>query len=102
MKLFLCHTEDHTWEGLVDIDGETFKVNIFPGSATKDWQAMLMSGGWTELTPGNKLTLAIERAYADWKASGLPITISQQQTILEAIKDHPELMDEIVKILRGG
>lgn len=102
MKLFLADFEGHIWKGMVDLDGETFKVNIFPGSATKDWQAVLMSGGWTELTPGNKLTLAIEKALEDWKTSSLPIPLSQQQTILETIKDHPELMDEIAQILKGG
>lgn len=97
MKLFLSQVDSHSWKGLVEIEGETFKVTLFPGSATKDWDAVLEIGGWVELTPDTKLIQAIERSLIDWER-GVP---PQEQAILEALKEHPELLEVIVNALKG-
>lgn len=97
MKLFLSQVTDRRWSGLVEIDQETFKVTLIPGSATTDWEAVLEVGGWVELTPDTKLIQAIERSLIDWER-GVP---PQEQAILEALKEHPELLEEIVNVLKG-
>lgn len=97
MNLFLCVVDEHRWQGLVEIDGETFKVILFPGSATKDWEAVLMDGGWVELSDDSKLTQAVVTAYTSLQQRGeQPIPKSQEQFILEALQADPNLLDEIL------
>lgn len=102
MKLFLSQVDSHSWRGLVDINGETFKVTLFPGSATKDWEAVLEIGGWVELSDDSKLTQAIEKSYTLWNLiePAAPHNKPQAQEILEALKTHPELLEDITKILK--
>lgn len=102
MKLFLSQVDSHSWKGLVEIEGETFKVTLFPGSATKDWEAVLEIGGWVELSDDSKLTQAITQAYTSWQQGEQPISKPQEQAILEALKEHPELLEVIVNALKGG
>ena len=102
MKLFLCVIDDHRWQGLVDIDGDTFKINLFPGSAVKDWQAVLEVGGWVELSDDSKLTQAVVRAYTSIQQQGeQPTSKPQEQVILEALQAQPGLLDEILKAISG-
>ena len=103
MKLFLSQVDSRSWRGLVEIDGETFKVTLFPGSATTDWEAVLEIGGWVELSDDSKLTQAIYSAYtSDQQRGEQPISKPQEQAILEALKEHPELLEEIANALKGG
>jgi len=102
MKLFLSQVDSHSWRGLVDINGETFKVTLFPGSATTDWEAVLEIGGWVELSDDSKLTLAVSSAYKSWQKMEQPIPHTQEQALLEALKEHPELLEVIVNALKGG
>lgn len=101
MKLFLSQVTDRHWIGLVDIDGETFKVTLFPGSMVKDWEAVLEVGGWVELTPDTQITRAIERAKQGWDEFTIPVTQTQEEIILRAIQEQPQLMEEILKAISG-
>ena len=101
MKLFLCVVTDRRWQGLVDVEGEVFKVNLFPGSAVKDWEAVLEVGDWVDLTPDSTIVRAIERAKKSWDEFTIPPTMLQEEIILRAIQERPELMEEILKVLSG-
>ena len=101
MKLFLCVIDDRRWQGLVDIDGETFKINLFPGSAVKDWEAVLEVGGWVDLTPNSQIVRAVERAKQGWDEFTIPVKQTQEEIILRAIQEQPQLMDEILKAISG-
>lgn len=98
MKLFLSQV-DTTWKGLVDIEGETFKVTLLPGSATEDWKAVLEVGGWVELSSDGKIADAIRTALLDQERLEQPILKPQEQAILEALQEQPQLMDEILKAI---
>jgi hypothetical protein len=101
MNLFLCVIDDRRWQGLVEIEGETFKVNLFPGSAVKDWEAVLEVGGWVEISDDTKIPQAIIRALKSWSFARptQPEPKPQEQVILEALKEHPELLDEILTVI---
>ena len=101
MNLFLCIIDDRRWQGLVEIKGETFKVNLFPGSAVKDWEAVLEVGGWVDLTPDSQIVRAIERAKQAWDEFTIPTKRSQEELILKAIQKQPQLLDEILKAISG-
>lgn len=100
MKLFLSQVDDRRWQGLVDINGETFKVVLFPGSATEPWVATLQVGGWVELTSDGRITAAITKAFDEQKREHLFLK-PQAQGIAEILQGHPELLDEILKAISG-
>jgi hypothetical protein len=101
MRLFLSQA-DHHWIGLVDIEGETFKVTLTPGSATKPWTAVLESGGWVDLTEGSSITTAIQTALIEWQSGPSPLPIPLEQTFLQALKDNPNLLAQIEKVINGA
>lgn len=102
IELALFDADTRCWKGLTLIDGELFKVNLFPGSATEEWQAVLMTGAFVELTPGNKLTQAIERAYNDHIKASQPLTRSEVDNLTELVAGKPEALKEIMAALKGG
>ena len=96
IELALSDGGDHNvWKGLVKVDGELFKVNLFVGSFTKPWGAMLMQGAWTDCTPGNPLTTAIERAYQEWILCQ-HLTRDQLDDLLNLSMKKPEILDELI------
>ena len=98
MKLFLSQVETNHWKGLVDINGETFSVTLFPGSAVKGWEAVLEVGGWVDLTPDSIIVRAIERAKQAWDEFTISVdNQSQEDLILKAFQEQPELLNEILK-----
>jgi len=102
IELALFDADDRRWMGLTLIDGELFKVNIFPGSATQEWSAVLMTGAFVELTGGDKLTQAIERAYDEYSRVGQPLTRSEVDKLTELVASKPEALEEIMAVLKGG
>jgi hypothetical protein len=67
----------------------------------KDWEAVLEVGGWVELSDDTKITQAIIRALKIWSFARPTQSDdkSQEQVILEALKEHPELLDEILTVI---
>jgi hypothetical protein len=103
IELALLHIEARVWEGLCLIDGELNQVRIFPGSATEDWQASLQPHLYVELTDGNKLKMAIERAQIERSSTSQDLTCpSEMDQLCKLMEEHPELAEEIRKVLDGG
>jgi hypothetical protein len=99
IELALSHIESRAWKGLCLIDGELMKVVIFPGSATEEWQAEIQPHLFVELTDGNKLKDAIERASAS--SQKMTRVASEMDKLCRLMEEHPELAEEITKVLRG-
>ena len=96
VRLFLSHIDDRYWKGMVDVDGETWKVTLFPGSSTKPWSAVLESGGWVELTPDSPIIVAIQIALDEWQTQ--PIHPSP---LINKIKDiSPDVLEKILTLLK--
>jgi len=102
VELALFDTDSRVWRGLVKIEGELFKVHLFPGSATKEWEAVLLTGAFVECTPNNPLTIAIEKAFEDYINLRQPLTRSEIDSLVELVNDKPEILEEIKKALEGG
>ena len=83
------------------MDGELFKVTLFPGSATEEWKAVLMAGAFVECTPTNKLAQAIERAYDEYSKVCQPLTRDEVDNLTELVAGNPEALDEVIKVLEG-
>lgn len=97
IELALSHIEPRVWEGLCLIDGELNKVRIFPGSATEDWQAEVQPHLFVELTEGNQLKMAIERAAV--ASQDVTRSASEMDKLIRLMEEHPELEEEIRKVL---
>jgi len=93
---------EKVWRGLVKVDGELFKVYLFPGSATKEWEAVLMSGDFVECSPKNKLTQAIEKGYGEYIKAGQSLTQLEVDKLTELVAGNQEALEEIKKVLEGG
>jgi hypothetical protein len=64
MRLCLgdTHQGDRAYgRGLVEIEGEMFKVTLFSGSATEEWSAILQPTTWIEVEDDDKIGRAILR-----------------------------------------
>jgi len=96
MKLALSFVDASRWKGLLEDDkGDIYKVTLFPGSATEPWHAVIESGGWVELEEG-KLTEAIREAFQS------QIYSAQEDALLKAIQSNPDILEEILKVLRSS
>lgn len=102
IELALFDADTNIWKGLTLIDGELFKVNIFPGSATEEWNAVLMTGAFVELTWESKVTQAIERAYDEYIKAGQRLTRSEVNSLTELVANKPEVLEKIMAVLKGG
>jgi len=101
IELALFNTDERKWEGMVMVEGELFKVTIFPGSATEEWKAVLMTGAFVELTPENKLTQAIEVAYGEYNKPYQTLKRSEVDELAKLVAEKPEMLEEIMEILKG-
>jgi hypothetical protein len=103
IELALSAVESRVWKGLTMIDGELFKVSIFPGSATTDWEAEVAPHLYVECTPGNKMTEAIERAFKIWEIRR-DVSEDEFRMMVRVINEHPEMLEEIREALqkKGG
>jgi hypothetical protein len=101
MKLALVMVDD-LWKGLVEIEGELFKVTLWPGSATTEWKASLQPHLFVELTEGQPIANAIEVAK---KRLGQDVTqipsTPPEADLLRMVRDNPELLKEILEALNG-
>lgn len=102
IELALFDTDTRAWRGLTKIDGEMFKVHLFPGSATKDWEAVLMTGDFVELTPENKIVQAIKKAFDDYNKVSQPLTRLEVDKLAKLVTDNPDALEEIMRALKGG
>jgi nitrogen fixation protein FixH len=103
VELALSVVEGRVWKGLTLIDGELFKVSIFPGSATTDWDAEVVPMTYVECDPGNKLAEAIERAVKMWELRE-KVPEEDFRVMIRVINEHPEMLEEIREALqkKGG
>jgi len=100
IELALSDVETRRWKGLCLIDGELFKVILFPGSATTDWTVQLTPTLFVECTPENKMTVAIEKGYKMWEIGEVVSSEDEFRVMLKAINEHPEMLEEIRKALQ--
>lgn len=100
IELALSHIESRVWVGLCLINGELNKVRLFPGSATEDWQAEVQPHLFVELTEGNQLKMAIERAAV--ASQEMTRSANEMDKLCRLMEEHPELAEEIEQVLKGG
>ena len=97
MEMAVSHVGDR-WFGLVRIEDRIFKVTLWPGSATKEWEALLTETTFVELTPGGKIEKAISLEWRKWKL-GEQLPEDDYRKMLMVINEHPEMLEEIEKAL---
>jgi len=100
IELALSMVERRVWKGLTLIDGELFAVNIFPGSATTDWDAEVAPMTYVECTAGNKMTEAIERGFKMWELRE-KVPEEDFRVMIKAINEHPEMLEAFREALQG-
>jgi len=101
MKIVLSVVDDRRWQGLVEIEGEIYKVTIWPGSATEEWKALLQTAAWVELDEG-KILRAIMEAKKDYDGES---TIMDKVDIVELLKvarGDETLMAKIREVMESG
>lgn len=95
-------SQDNRWWGLVEIDGEIYKVTLWIGSAVKPTTALLQTAAWTELTEEGSLFQPIKEAYDQYHHPPEPshiVTRHSIDQIKNLVVDNPEAADEIAKLL---
>ena len=89
--------DDRRWQGLVEIEGEIYKVTLWPGSATEEWKALLQTAAWVELDGEDKISKAIQIAKKDYESG----TVSILDLMKAARADEP-LMAKIREVMKSG
>lgn len=105
MKINLAlFNAERTWRGLTMIDGEMFKVTLFPGSATQPWEAELRVASFIELDEEKPLYKAIEKEFNHYINLSHGLTQDENDKMVELIESNPEMMREIQEVLekKGG
>ena len=97
MKIVLSVVDDRRWQGLVEIEGEVYKVTLWPGSATEEWKALLQTAAWVELDGEDKISKAIQIAKKDYESG----TVSILDLMKAARADEP-LMAKIREVMKSG
>lgn len=88
-----------TWRGMTLIDGNMFKVTLFPGSATQEWGAELGVSTFVELDEEKAIFSAIKRAYEGYINLSHGLTQDEENRLVELIENNPEAMREIQEVL---
>ena len=88
MKLCLTHIDDRKWVGVLEKEGDFFKVTLFPGSATTDWEAILQPTLFQSLT-STKLIEAIDRSFneKDFPSPGESVSYSLPDEVVEKVME---------------
>jgi hypothetical protein len=96
VKIVLSVVDDRRWQGLVDIDGEIYKVTLWPGSTTEEWKALLQTAAWVELDEG-KIPNAITKAKERYDLGGS--ALDSVQELLEIARGNADLERRIREVL---
>ena len=99
MKLILSVIEERRWLGVVEYNGDLYKVILFPGSATTDWQASLQPTSWVEMPLSSKIGEAVVRGHHryDWVSKNR----DTNHEMLKAVNENHQLMERILNLLKG-
>jgi hypothetical protein len=98
MKIVLSVVDDRRWQGLVDIDGEIYKVTIWPGSATEEWRALLQTSAWVELDEG-KVVDAIVKAKERYDLGGS--ALDEVAELMKLAEGNTELSRKIKEVMES-
>ena len=94
--------QDRAWgRGLVEIDGEMYKLVLFSGSATEEWTAQLQPILFQEIEEESKIGRAVreelERPPEEVRVINDPLA----ETMRLLKRTNPELVDSVQVILDG-
>ena len=100
IELALVETDERRWMGLVKVEGEVYKIVLFPGSATTEWRAVAMTGAFTGIEENSRLYEPIRKAVEEFNEVRDEMkdeSARYEERMLKELLEDPNLIEELKK-----